>query len=270
MVKTVGGHRRITVQEVLRFVREQNHSIVEPQLLALPSTQDRKARRIGGCAERLAKGLLAGNEDTCRAIVFDLFIAGQPVSRIFDEVVAPAFRTIGEKWECREAEIWQERSSCQIAIRVLHDLRSKLTPPKSDRAVLGATIEGDLYSLPGTMAEIVLRSMGWDARLLGQSIPFESMSNAIEQHEPVIFWLSVSHIPSESAFVTGFQRLFQVASDANTAIVVGGRALTPELRSQLRYAAFCDTMQHLEEFARTQLRQSDVPATKSRKKPKVH
>ena len=42
-VKTAGGHRRIPVQEVLRFVREQNHAVVEPHILSMPATTDRKA-----------------------------------------------------------------------------------------------------------------------------------------------------------------------------------------------------------------------------------
>lgn len=250
-VKTAGGHRRIPVQEALRFAREQNHSVVEPRLLAMPATDNRKARRIENCAERLAEGLLANNEQACHAIVFDLFLAGQPVSRIFDEVIAVAFRTIGEKWECHEADIYQERCSCQIALRVLHELRSKQVSPELELVALGATIEGDQYSLPVTMSEIVLRSVGWDARLLGSSIPFDSMINAAKRHEPRLFWLSVSFIPDEAAFITGFNRLFEAASKTNTAIVVGGRALTSEIRTKLRYSAFCDTMQHLEEFAKT-------------------
>lgn len=249
MVKTAGGHRRIPVQEALRFVREHNHTVVEPQLLAMPGTDDRKARRIENCAERLAENLLANNEQACHAIVFDHFLAGQPVSRIFDQVIAAAFRIIGEKWECHKAEIYQERCCCQIALRILHELRSKQPPPHSGRVAFGATMEGDQYSLPVTMGEIVLRSVGWNARLLGSSIPYESIAKSVQEHEPGLLWLSVSHIPDESAFIAGFNRLFAIAAKTNTAVVVGGRALTAEIRTQLRYSSFCDTMRHLEEFA---------------------
>ncbi len=264
-VKTAGGHRRIAVQEALRFAREQNHSVVAPLILAMPATDDRKSRRIEGCADRLTQALLANNEQACQAIVFDLFLAGQTVSKIFDEVIAVAFRTIGEKWECHDAEIYQERCSCQIALRVLHELRLKQTPPNSDLVALGATIEGDQYSLPVTMCEIVLRSVGWDARLLGSSIPFDSMAKAIQQHEPGMLWLSVSYIPDDAAFIAGFNRLFETASKTNTAMVVGGRALTTEIRTRLRYSAFCDTMRHLEEFAKTLRRQAETAPKKTRK-----
>lgn len=264
-VKTAGGHRRIPVQEALRFARDQNHAVVEPRILSMPASEDRKARRVEGCAERLVEALLTDNEAAAHAIVFDLFLAGQPVSLIFDEVIAVAFRTIGEKWECHEADVYQERCSCQIALRVLHELRSKQVSPERDLVALGSTIEGDQYSLPVTMSEIVLRSVGWDARLLGSSIPFNSMINAVKRHEPGLFWLSVSFIPDEAEFISGFNRLFEAASKLNTAIVVGGRALTSEIRTKLRYSAFCDTMRHLEEFAKTLRRQAEAVPKKARK-----
>ncbi len=256
IVKTAGGHRRISVPEALRFVREQNLSVVEPHLLAMTGSDDRKSRRTEGCVERLAESLVEGNEQACRAIVFDLFLAGQSVSQIFDEVIAAAFQQIGKKWDCHEVEIWQERGSCQIALRILHELRGKQLPPQTDLTAMGATIEGDNYSLAVTMAEIVLRSAGWDARLLGSSIPFDSMNNVLKSQQPRLFWLSVSFIADEGAFVSGFSRLADLATETNTTLVVGGCALTTEIRKQLRYSAFCDTMQHLEALALTLARQS--------------
>lgn len=264
-VKTAGGHRRIPVQEALRFVREQNHAVVEPHILSMPATTDRKARRIEGSAERLTEALLSDNELACHAILFDLFLAGESVSRIFDDVVATAFRSIGDKWECHEAEVYQERSSCQIMIRLLHELRSMQVAPAPKYVALGATIEGDQYVLPVTMAEIVLRSVDWDARLLGTSIPFDSMVKAVEAHSPALVWLSVSFIADEADFVHGFHRLSAAASKTKTAIVVGGRALASEVRTRLSYSAFCDTMRHLEEFGKTLRRRTDSTPKKSRK-----
>jgi excisionase family DNA binding protein len=250
-VKTAGGHRRISVQEALRFARKQRYAVVEPRLLGLPATNRRTSWKTKDCADRLVDALLAANEEACRALVFELFLAGRPVSQIFDEVFAVAFHTIGVKWECHEADVYQERSACQIALRILHELRALLAVPQQGPLALGATAEGDHYTLAVTMAEIVLRSLGWDARLLGSSIPFGSMAASIRRHAPAVFWLSVSDIREESEFIQGFRQLYDAASRANTALIVGGRGLTPEIRSRLRYTAFCDTMGHLEELAKT-------------------
>ena len=255
-VKTAGGHRRIPIQEALRFARERNIASAEPHLLAMVTTTDRKSRRVENGSERLTEALLAGNEIACNALVFEYFLAGAAASRIFDEIVVPAFRTLGEKWECKELEIYEERSACQIMLRILHELRLKQPAAVSKRIAMGATCEGDPYTMPIMMAEVVLRSAGWDTRLLGCSIPLSSATKAVQQHQPAIFWLSISSIVDEIAFISEFNRLYEAASKTNTAIVVGGRALTTEIRTRLRYSAFCDTMQHLEEFAKTLQQQS--------------
>ena len=37
----------------------------------------------------------------------------------------------------------------------------------------------------------------------------------------------------------------------DVAFVVGGRALTETIRQQMKFAAYCDNMQHFESFAQT-------------------
>lgn len=255
-VKTAGGHRRIPIQEALRFARERNLAAAEPHLLAMAATTDRKARRVENGPERLVEALTNGNETQSNAIVFEYFQAGVSVSQIFDDIVTPAFQTLGDKWECKQLEVYEERSACQIVLRILHELRLKQLAPITKRVAMGATCEGDPYTLPVLMAEVVLRSVGWDTRLLGCTIPLNSSTKAIQQHQPAIFWLSISSIVDEIAFVTEFNQLCDAASKTNTAVVVGGRALTAKIRTQLRYSAFCDTMQHLEEFAKALQHQS--------------
>ena len=152
---------------------------------------------------------------------------------------------------CHDAEVYQERRGCEIALRVLFDLRRVQQVPERKWLATGGTIEGDLYSLPSAMAELVLRDSGFYATSLGTSIPFASLVKAVQETKPKLFWLSVSHIREGLDFVTEFAALSQACTAAGTALVVGGRALTEELRQRMTYSAYCDTMQHLEAFATT-------------------
>ena len=100
------------------------------------------------------------------------------------------------------------------------------------------------------MAEIVLRDSGWKATSLGDNLPFATLHAAIKEQRPKLFWLSCSHLENPDRFLEEYRNLFDEFGTA-VAIVVGGRALTEPIRQDMRYAAFCDNMQHLESFANT-------------------
>jgi methanogenic corrinoid protein MtbC1 len=249
-VRTAGGHRKMAVAEFLGFVRQHNHQLVSAEVLGLPPASDQAALGLSRGRSRLVDALLAGDELLSRQILFDLYVARHSISVICDKVIAAAFREIGERWACDEADVFQERRACEIAVRILYELRRLLKPIAPTLLALGGAIDGDFYTLPTTMAELVLRDVGFQATSLGVSIPFSSLTSAIQQNRPKVFWLSVSHIREGLDFVTEFATLSRACTSNGTALVVGGRALTDDLRQRLTYSSFCDTMQHLEAFAR--------------------
>jgi hypothetical protein len=63
-------------------------------------------------------------------------------------------------------------------------------------------------------------------------------------------WLSVSHVRDDAEFLAGYRELHDTARELGTAMVVGGQALGRELRHQMSYASFCDTVRQLDDFAR--------------------
>jgi excisionase family DNA binding protein len=279
-VRTAGGHRKMPLADVLRFAREQGHSLLSPEVLGLPPASDHAALGIARGKQRLFEALLAGDELLARQIVFDLFFARHPLAEIFDEVIAAAFHDIGDRWACHEADVYQERRGCELTLRILGDLRRVQPEPGKRWPAAGGTIEGDFYAVPSAMAALILRDAGFDATCLGNSIPFSSLVQAVHDTRPKLFWLSVSHIRPELDFVMEFEELSRACSAAGAAFVVGGRALTAELRPRLTYSAYCDTMQHLAGFAQTLGRmlgqaESDVreqsqkkPGTRKRSKPR--
>jgi excisionase family DNA binding protein len=244
---TVGGHRRLSLSAVLEFLRSSKHPLLNPDAIGLPPGTGKRKRALAGAADSLRQALIAADEGKCRQVVLDLFLEGHRLSRIFDEVVAPAFHKIGDSWGCGEVEIYRERRACRICVRVLHELRSVLSPPAVGPIALGGTPEGDFYDVPTMLVELVLRENGWQAASLGSSLPVETLIAAIQENQPKLFWLSVSHIADAEHFVAGYRRLYEAVA-GKTSIVVGGRALTDEIRKQIQYAAYCDNLQHLEAY----------------------
>lgn len=250
--KTAGGHRRMVMSDVVTFLRSGGYKVVEPDALQLPATVGCSGWSLTQALDRFVAALVTGNEDLCRRIVMDLFLAGRGMAVICDGIIAEGFQRVGEMWSCGEVEVYEERRACEITARMVHELRSFLEPPEGSAPIaLGATLDGDPYTLAVSMAELVLRESGFRAQSLGHMLPFATLHTAIVEQRPRLLWLSVSAIRDVDGFTAELNRLFQCAVEHGAALVLGGRALNEELRRRLSYSAYCDTFQHLQSFART-------------------
>ncbi|MEX0866560.1 MAG: helix-turn-helix domain-containing protein [Pirellulales bacterium] len=248
-VRTAGGHRRLPLAGVLRFLRENEHRLERPEILGLPASTGQGEWTLSRAREHLLRGLVAGDETVCRQVIFDLYLAEQSIATICDEVIAEAFREIGDQWDCGNVEIYQERRGCEIASRLLFELQLALPAPAADApTAIGGTPEGDPYSLSTGMVALALRDLGWRATSLGSMLPFSTLKAAVANGRPKLFWLSVSAIDHREQFLQQYEELFEEFSP-QVAIVVGGRALTEDVRQQMRYAAYCDNLRHLSSFA---------------------
>ena len=223
MTKTAGGHRRIEIAAVIDFLRESGRKIAAPEVLSLPAAVGKTDWTLDRAAERIVISLVAGDESVVRQIIFDLLLADHTPTAIFDDVLTPALHTIGENWSCGDVAVYQERRACEICMRCLHELRAISTPEENSPLAVGATVEADIYTLPVTMSELVLRNINWRTTLLGTNLPFETLVDAVEASSPRLFWLSVSHIADEASFVDGANRLFDKTHSLDIAMAVGGR-----------------------------------------------
>ena len=251
-VKTPGGHRRMTAAGVMDFLRKRNQPLVRPELLGLPSNTGRTHRVMDRAAQQFHEALAAGDEEVCRQLLLDLFLAEHPVAQIFDRVLAPAYHRLGELWQCREIEIYQERRAVQIGLQTLGELRRLLAESDGGECLaIGGTWEEDPYQLPTTLAELTLLTSGWRASNLGASLPFSTLEAALVQNRPRLFWLSVSFIQDQERFVEEYSRFFALAETRRVAVAIGGQALTESLRRRIRCSACCENFQQLDSFGST-------------------
>ena len=249
-VRTAGGHRRLELDSVVQFLRESGHEVVRPELLGLPSAVGHGNTVVDRARDQLRDALVAGDEEQSRRIIFDLYLSGQTATEICDRAVAGAFHEIGHGWECGKVLVYRERRACEVALKVLHELRRAMPSPSAHSPIaIGGTIEGDPYCLPTAMVELALHESGWRAVSLGTMLPVATLVEALRENQPRMLWISVSTIKSIPEFLDEYGRLQEIAAAQGTAIAVGGRALTDHVRQQMAYSAYCDTLRHLVTFA---------------------
>ncbi|MEO0530171.1 MAG: B12-binding domain-containing protein [Planctomycetota bacterium] len=221
--RTPGGHRRIRIDEVLRFLRDQDQPLVRPEVLGLPVGTGQGPRSIAKSTDALLDALKAGDGEQSRRLVLDLYLGGTSIVKLCDELVAPVLQEVGEGWACGSIEIYQEHRACEVLNRILYDLRSILAPPSPSAPVaIGGTPPGDNYRLATLMVELVLVDVGWNAMSLGSSLPFATMAAAAQHHQPELFWLSLSHVADADVVKDGFAELLKTTPESMR-VVIGGQ-----------------------------------------------
>ncbi len=242
--RTVGKHRLIPLSEAVRLAKEQGLS--ESRIEGMEGiASDRPV-------DLLESLLRDGRVQDAIKLIHSLYSSGHAAVELADRIICPVMGRIGHGWMTGSLDVYQEHEATQTvtsAIRRLID-RVALRQVNNGPLALGATTEGDPYVLAGLLCELVLREQGWQVRNLGINLPLRSLAQATARHRPRLVFISVNYLRDPDQFIREYQSFYECAAAVGAAVIVGGQALGPELRSRLVYAGFGDRMAHLAEFAR--------------------
>jgi excisionase family DNA binding protein len=245
--KTAGGHRRILLRDVISFCRSRGLQIVKPELFGLPSNTGSKQPTILRARNLLWKGLVEGRVDVVVRVITDLYLAGQSVPLICDEVVAASFHRIGEAWESGDVSVYQERRACVTMTTALQQFRQILPAPKRNApCAIGATMSHDHYKIALSLVEVCLRSLGWRTILLGTNIPAADIALAAEQESADLVWISIGNLQELKTIKKGLQTIEEACRQQHLRFLIGGRGVEdPESRSHLELAEYLPNIQSL-------------------------
>ena len=195
----------------------------------------------------LYQHLVAGDEAACRRYIQKLRSEdGVPILHICEQMT-DAFHSIGDAWACSDLSVYREHVASQLGCRLLLDLRSSLQAVSSDApTAIGCTPEGDTYSMPTLMVELVLHELGWDATSLGTNLPLELLAPALEDYRPDMCWVSVSFADSRERLQQQLRFLSECAQACDCRVLVGGQAIDDELQRGFHHITFVDCLGDLE------------------------
>ena len=250
--RTMGKHRLVPLSEALQFARREQLPMDGLLALADPTQSPGIDDRL--CA-RLLEMLKAGDEREAAGLIIRAYQSGSGVVELADRLIRPTMERIGQGWFLGQWDIYEEHQATSLITSVLAGINSaRIQASSSPQPIaLGASPTGDSYILPRLLAEMIVREAGWDVRNLGGDLPLLSLATATRKYRPRLIFLSISRIDDRPQFINDYAYFYEAASQVNAAVILGGRALDPELRSRLVYASFGDRMAHLSEFARRML-----------------
>jgi methanogenic corrinoid protein MtbC1 len=253
--RTVGKHRLISLDEAMRFARERDMATDALQRLAGSGL-----RALSRVDEVTRGGLLSalkqGRALDARRLILAAHAALGNGAALADELISPVMKEVGHGWQGGTWDVYEEHQASQIVAAALNELialgnRGMDMPGP---LALGASPEGDLYTLSTLLGELTLRELGWDVKNLGPNLPLRSLSRAVETHRPRLVFLSISHIADPIDLVERHAEFQATARAHGAGVILGGRALSEENPHRLESSIVGRRMSDLANFGRRLIR----------------
>jgi len=246
-IRTSGGHRRIPRNNALAFVREQGYPLLRPELLGLEEAES-KAEADGAVDAVFHAALREGRAAEAQRLVIQRFVAGDPVARLVDGIMAPAMRALGELWQYDEAGIYIEHRAVDICTQILDRVRALLPDPAPDAPVaLGGAPAKDPYTLPSLMAVTVITAEGWRTFNLGAFVPPDVLGRAAVDQQARLVWLALGVVDGHGGVDDEVKAVLTALGQAGSQpiLVAGGPACRCSGRRPPEPARFAESMPQL-------------------------
>jgi len=222
--RTSGKHRRFRAEEVARFQRDQG--LGQKSCHGDQSVRSTIARRrnFAGSPPSLFDVLIAGGEEEAANFIIGAYLQGTSLTDIFDDLLSPALRRVGELWYRGELSVAQEHLATRAAQYAVHKLRTSLPLPEAqNKLAFCAAFEGDLHELPSYLAQVTIENEGWEVVNFGANTPFFSLGEEIEQYKPQVICLSATYISDLERLSRDFRELKEIAARLKISIILGGK-----------------------------------------------
>jgi excisionase family DNA binding protein len=208
----VGGGWRVT-SDALGSFREARQTEEPARLRSAP------------WSERLEARLMVGDSAGAWGVLEASMAAGTEVAEIYLDVLAPAMRSIGDRWEAGEIDVAIEHRASGIASRLVGRLGSRCVRRGRSRGsiVLGAPV-GERHGLAVAILGDLLRLRGWEVSDLGADTPSGSfVHTATITDDLVAIGISVTNADNLGECAVACAALKDAGIGAP--IVVGGLAI---------------------------------------------
>lgn len=240
--RTVGGHRRITLEESIRFIRATAAPVIRPDLLGFHDAQDYLSTppRDADAPAALLEYLQTGDALHARGLILALYLAGRSVAAIVDGPIQSAMRTLGELWMTDPAGVFIEHRASAICATALQQLQLALIGDGGRPTAVGGGPSGDSAYLSSIAATLVLTEAGYNAINLGAQTPADALVQAAIGHRATLAWLTITHPDDTRIRDDELRELAAQLGARGTRLIVGGKhpaARWPKLHPNIYYGS---------------------------------
>jgi MerR family transcriptional regulator, light-induced transcriptional regulator len=226
--RTPGGHRLYSRNDIDRILQIKAW---QDQRLSLDQIRDRLKQRDQlshpeELSDSFLRSVLGGDLITARRLVLDADTLGVPLSQIFGEVLQPALKEVGNRWEHGRALVAQEKETSEFVRDIIAELSQRHDRSTSrGPSIVAACVQGERHELGLRMINGLLRSEGCRMHYLGADVAHEFLIEAITLHHPALVLLSVKLEENIPEVGEAARLVRQAGLDPEPRIFAGGEAV---------------------------------------------
>jgi len=223
-LRTKGGHRlfrRSDLERVRRVKRLQDERFSLEEIAARLRAEDESTPLDH---KVLIAHAVAGDAAATAHLVAAALDRGVSPQELFDRLLAPALREIGERWADGELSVAQEHAASEI----IRDLVAIIGSPRADAAgdvpvIVAAAVGGERHVIGLQMVTTLLRMAGYRVDFLGADVDADFLADAVRRHDPEIVLLSATLDERLPAVEEAIKAVHSVATRRSPHIIVGGQ-----------------------------------------------
>lgn len=256
---TEGGHRRITLQDLLGFAREKN---LKCSLVAFPAhvedvwsglRQAQSKKNFEKLFQLAYAWLKQGEVTYYKQLIRFCLEQGIPFDEVFDDLISQTLRQMGKDWQANHLSIGSEHHMTEVIRDLLHEIRldtehnlveenfeEKDTGSGQRRAIVGCNA-GNHHDLGAQAIRIILQQKGWQAIFVGANMPaddFAKLQTRYKAELVCISFASASMISEAERVIEMLSRFYEVHCPYHLAI--GGYTFPDDATVQLARPPFID------------------------------
>ena len=220
--KTVGGHRRFSIQAIASLRKERGMGADD---FTSPQKKVRKKSRAKPLLSSadFTELLLRGDEDEASAALIDAYLNNHRLASLFDTTITHSMHKVGDLWFQGTITVADEHLTTRILLSALQKLRGIVVPDEpTGLTAICCGIEGDLHELPIHLAEIILEASGWEVTNLGPNTPLFALRDMVVQKRPQLICISARAITDLDRTAIEYVQLRKIAEKLGVVIVLGG------------------------------------------------
>lgn len=228
-VKSPGGHRKFSLQDVIGFAEKQGYPIsgtLDPPLTEAQMDQVRFAihtQNYHKIAEVLFDEALQADPEGVYRLLLYLSKHNVKLSTLADEVLRPPMVRIGELWKDGKLQIDQEHRTS----RAMTDAMVRLAPElhrKRGNGLLAvcACLEGERHEIGLRSMSFALETEGWTVHYLGADVPYATAAGYVAKTRPQLLVVSCTAAAPDDSLRKGFAAVASALRSVGGKFVAGG------------------------------------------------